>query len=92
MKTDNASAGLAPANGSVLGTLPENWVCKECGKPAWQYASVVPVSEVDCSDRATIAEYGPGADMFTDGVEIEGCGYCGGARWRAPNTQGEPGC
>ena len=83
-----APPNCALSSGSALGTLPEDWVCKECGKPAWQYASIAPIAEACFDDRATIEEYGAGCDMFTDGVEIEICGYCGGsARWSPPNTE-----
>lgn len=67
-----------------IGELPEDWTCKECGQPAWQYACCEPRSKMNCDDAASAEEYGTGTDQFADAEEIELCGYCGGSRWQKP--------
>lgn len=49
-----------------LGELPEDWTCKECGKPAWQYACCEPRSKMNCDDKASVGEYGTGSDQFAE--------------------------
>lgn len=81
---------------SNLSALPEDWNCDGCGEKAAMSGVLRPLAHMDCSERDTLEVYGvwegpkcvkPPAGMFTDGIEIECCGNCGGAIWRGPINQ-----